>query len=109
MKTFEFAGVSTLDGVCKVRFANDAARVKILSKAGHRDIDIVQLERPMTKEEAISYLLEINFDDGNMTVRAALEAAADKRGVETPLYKNRDEAKEVVAAETDTDLESVPF
>ena len=79
--TYSHAGVSKLDGEFKVRFANDALRVKVLAKNGHTGIDIVELKNPMTKEDAVAYLLKIDFDNGNKEVRAALEAAADKRGV----------------------------
>ena len=41
----------------------------------------------MTKEDAVAYLLSIDFDNGNKAVRAALEAAADKRGVTAPKAK----------------------
>jgi hypothetical protein len=81
MSLFSHAGVSKLNGEFKVRFANDALRVKVLAKNGHKDIDIIELKNPMTKEDAVAYLLKIDFDNGNKTVRAALEAAADKRGV----------------------------
>ena len=81
MSLYSHAGVSKLNGEFKVRFANDALRVKVLAKNGHKDIDIIELKNPMTKEDAVAYLLKIDFDNGNKTVRAALEAAADKRGV----------------------------
>ena len=64
-KTFAVAGVSTLNGACKVRFANDMTRVKVLAKNGHKDIDLVELKHPMTKEDAIAYLIKANFDQGN--------------------------------------------
>jgi hypothetical protein len=35
-KKFAVAGVSTQNGKTKIRFANDAMRVKILSKNGHQ-------------------------------------------------------------------------
>ena len=81
MSTYSHAGVSSLNGEFKVRFANDGLRVKVLQKNGHKSIDIVELKTPMTKEDAVAYLLKIDFDNGNKAVRAALEAAADKRGV----------------------------
>jgi hypothetical protein len=77
--TFAYAGVSKLNGEFKVRFANDQLRVKVLGKNGHSSIDIVQLKHPMDKLEAVKYLLSIDFDNGNTEVRAALEAALDKR------------------------------
>jgi hypothetical protein len=84
MSVFSHAGVSKLNGEFKVRFANDALRVKVLAKNGHKDIDIIELKTPMSKEDAVAYLLSINFDNGNKAVRAALEGAADKRGVSAP-------------------------
>lgn len=97
MKTYRFAGVSTVKGVCKVRFANDAGRVKMLAKDGQTDIDLVELPSAMTKEDAIRFLIGIDFDDGNATVRETLESAAQRRGVEI------DQAEDVPA-----ELEDVP-
>jgi hypothetical protein len=81
MSVFSHAGVSKLNGEFKVRFANDALRVKVLAKNGHKDIDIVELKTPMTKEAAVAYLLSIDFANGNKAVQAALDEAAGKRGV----------------------------
>jgi len=78
-KSFTHAGVSKLDGEFKVRFANDSLRTKVLIKNGHTDIDIVELKHAMSKEEAVAYLLSIDFDNGNTAVRAALEAEQGKR------------------------------
>ena len=80
-KTFKFAGVSTRNGVCKARFANDQMRVKVLAKTGSKDIDLIELKEPMTKAAAIAFLISINFDNGNATVRAALEEGLEKRTV----------------------------
>ena len=84
MNLYSHAGVSRQNGDMKVRFANDALRVKVLAKNGHKDIDIVELREPMTKEAAVAFLLSIDFANGNKDVQAALEAAADKRGVTVP-------------------------
>jgi hypothetical protein len=54
---FKVTGVSTLDGITKVRFANDfVSRVKMLIKAGHDDIELIELDQPMTKGDAVLYL-----------------------------------------------------
>jgi hypothetical protein len=83
MSQFSHAGVSKLNGEFKVRFANDALRTKVLIKNGHTDIDIIELKHPMTKEDAVAYLMEIDFAtrDGvtNAAVQAALAAELDKR------------------------------
>ena len=93
-KTFKFVGVSRRNGTMKARFANDMTRVKVLAKTGSSDIDLIELEHPMTKEAAVAYLLQINFDQGNKEVRAALEADLSKR---TPSEK-APRAKTVKAA-----------
>jgi len=80
-KTFTHAGVSTLDGVTKARFCNDALRTKVLQKNGHTNIDIVELMNPMTKEDIVAYLISIDFAQGNTTVQYALEQELDKRSL----------------------------
>ena len=52
-KTFTVVGVSKLKGEYKVRFANDIMRVKVLSKGGHEDIRLVELDEPMNKLDAV--------------------------------------------------------
>ena len=83
MSTFTHAGVSRLNGEMKVRFANDQMRVKVLAKNGHKDIDIIELKHAMTKEDAVAFLIGIDFAtrDGvtNQEVKAALEAEQTKR------------------------------
>jgi len=84
MSKFTHAGVSKQNGEFKVRFCNDALRIKVLAKNGHKDIDIIELREPMEKADAVAYLISINFDNGNTEVRAALEAGLEKR---TPKVK----------------------
>lgn len=55
-KTFVVAGISSLEGVAKVRFAKDLARVKVLEKNGHKDIKLVELPNAMTKGDAVAFL-----------------------------------------------------
>jgi hypothetical protein len=57
-KTFNTAGTSTLNGVTKVRFANDyVGRFKILIKNGHENIELIELGSEMTKAEICKVLL----------------------------------------------------
>ena len=99
MSLYTHAGVSKQNGEFKVRFANDALRVKVLAKNGHKDIDIIELREPMTKEAAVAYLFSIDFANGNKEVQAAMEAAADKRGV--TVTKAVAPAKKSAAKKTD--------
>lgn len=77
-KTFAVAGTSNLHGVIKARFAKDMMRVKVLDAGGHTDINLVELPTAMTKADAASHLIDINFDAGNAAVRAALYAEIDR-------------------------------
>jgi hypothetical protein len=77
-KRFAVAGVSTLAGKTKIRFANDSMRVKILAKNGHTDVDLVELPREMTKAEIAEHLVEIGFAKGNAAVEAAIAYVAKK-------------------------------
>jgi hypothetical protein len=57
MSLFKVAGVSTHNGVTKVRFANDfVSRVKMLVKAGHTNIELFELVEPLTKPNVVTYL-----------------------------------------------------
>lgn len=58
--SFTVAGVSTQNGITKVRFANDlVSRTKLLSKGGHSPLELIELPRPMTKAEACRHLLDV--------------------------------------------------
>lgn len=107
MSTFTHAGVSTLNGVTKVRFANDALRTKVLIKNGHKDIDIIELKHAMSKEAAVAYLLSINFDNGNATVRAALEAEQGKRTEKPTKVAKAPKAKAASKAKSTPSMDAI--
>lgn len=111
-KSFTHAGVSRLNGKMKVRFANDALRIKVLAKNGHKDIDMVELKHPMNKEEAIAYLLSIDFatQNGvtNADVKAALDEAQGKRVAKEPKAKVEKVAKaKTVKAKAKPTMETI--
>lgn len=82
-KRFAVAGVSTLEGKTKVRFANDTMRIKILAKNGHTGIDLVDLPREMTKAEIAQHMVEVGFGKGNAAVEAAIAYVAKKNPLAT--------------------------
>ena len=101
-KTFTHAGVSKLNGSFKVRFANDAMRTKVLIKSGHTDIDLMELPNPMSKEDAIAYLLSIDFATDkfgvtNHAVQEAILAEVDKRA-EKPAKVKAEPSMEAIEA-----------
>jgi hypothetical protein len=98
-KTFKFAGVSKRAGSFKARFANDQMRVKVLAKTGSSDIDLIELKEPMSKLDAVAFLLKINFDNGNALVREALESYQSKH-TDAPKAKTVTKAKPATKAKT---------
>jgi hypothetical protein len=77
-KKFSVAGVSTLKGKTKIRWANDTMRIKILAKNGHTDVELVTLPHEMTKAEIAKHLVEIGFGSGKPAVQAAIAYVAKK-------------------------------
>lgn len=77
-KTFSVAGVSTLAGKTKIRFANDVMRIKILAKNGHTDVELINLPHAMTKAEIAQYLTETNFANGDTNIVEAVAYISKK-------------------------------
>ena len=77
-KKFAVAGVSTLEGKTKLRFANDTMRIKILAKNGHTNVELVELPVEMTKGEAVQHLKSIEFGKGNAAIQGAIAYAEKK-------------------------------
>jgi len=76
---FTVAGVSKLNGVYKVRFANDlVSRIKNLIKSGHEDINLVSLPNPMEKGEAVKWLMTQESFMEKSESRAAIESSNSK-------------------------------
>ena len=110
-KQFTVIGVSTLNGDTKVRFANDAMRVKILAKNGHTDIQLIELPEAMTKVDAVKAIKELpefasasaqdavmeylakNDKTAKVTVKKAVKAAVVKKPakVAAPVTEDQDE------------------
>ena len=83
-KKFAVAGVSTLNGKTKIRFANDVMRIKILAKNGHTDIELVELPNEMAKAEIAEHLVEIDFAKGRKQVADAIAYVAKKNPAGKP-------------------------
>jgi len=72
---FNYAGVSKLKGVVKLRVTNDTRRVKTLRRNGHTNIEFVKLPYSMTKLDAAKFLIKNGFADER---RQALVAARNQ-------------------------------
>ena len=76
-KLFKVAGVSAVKGQYKVRFANDMARVKVLIKTDHTDIELMELPSAMSKGDIVTFLKTTVLMD-KPVYRDAIEAADAK-------------------------------
>ena len=114
-KMFTVAGVSTLNGETKVRFANDELRVKVLMKHGHTDPILIGLESPMTKLEAVQFIQGLPEFEGvaaQSAIADYLDANAPKvKAVATPTAtkKTATKAKATAKVAVDAELENAPF
>jgi len=69
---FTVAGTSNRQGEVKVRFANDlVSRVKALNRAGHKDVNLVELPKPMTKLKALQHLQAMGIATGDASYAVA--------------------------------------
>jgi hypothetical protein len=73
-KFFKVAGVSAVKGQYKVRFANDMARVKVLIKTNHTNIELMELPSAMSKHAIVTFLKTTSLMN-NPVYREAIEAA----------------------------------
>ena len=98
-KTFTVAGVSTNKGVTKVRFANDfVARIKILDKNGHTEVNLKEFDTPMTKAQVCETLMnDASFQDeasqgaiSEFVVRNCKSIAAEIKD-ETAMFEDVDQ------------------
>ena len=76
-QTFTVVGITEHNGNAKVRFTDDMVRrVKQFSKGGASRIDFIELPEPMTKIEALKYMLtckEFSSPDDQATISDTLE------------------------------------
>jgi len=85
-KLFNIVGVSKLNGEYKVRFATDIMRIKVLSKHGHEDIRLCELDTPVSKYEAVKQLqTQAEFADAQ--AQSAIAEYLDEKAPKTPKAK----------------------
>ncbi len=76
-QTFTVVGITDHNGNVKVRFTDDMVRrVKQFSKGGASRIDFIELPNPMTKIEALKYMLtckEFQSAEDQATIEDTLE------------------------------------
>ncbi len=122
-KLFTVVGTSKLDGVTKVRFANDVLRTKVLQKHGHEDIVLVELPEAMTKLEAVKAIQSdeafssaasqaaiADYLDANAPKAKSTKTAAPKAKATATKAPAKAKAPKATAKVADTsDMEDAPF
>ena len=112
-KLFTVCGVSKLDGEYKVRFANDTMRIKVLSKHGHEDIRLYDLETEMTKTDAVKAIALLDeFADvqAQSAIADYLDANAPKvKAVATPTATKAKAPAKAKATAKVAENEDAPF
>jgi hypothetical protein len=80
-REFTVVGVSCLEGVYKVRYANSVKRGAVLAKNGHTDILLVEMPFAGRKEDAVDCLLgAVEAGELNELQAAAVLAEAREFG-----------------------------
>jgi hypothetical protein len=85
-KLFTVAGTSVLDGVKTYRFANDMSRVKVLERVGHTDVELIELPKAMSKEDAVAFLTTKGIT-ADKAVKSAVVKVKTEKPVKTKLPK----------------------
>ena len=101
-KTYTQCGISTGSGVTKVRFANDPNRTKVLIKAGHLNIKIIDLPNPMTKSDALLFIAdrpEFQNELAQITIATAIDRP-DSVEVVKPKPKTEPNQKAIAVAKS---------
>jgi hypothetical protein len=86
-KLFTVAGTSVLDGVKTYRFANDMSRVKVLERVGHTDVELIELPKAMSKEDAVEFLTAKGITADKAIKAVVAKVAKVAKPVKTKLPK----------------------
>jgi hypothetical protein len=101
-KAFKIVGVSTQGKVTKFRFANGdmAARIKVLERNGHTDINLIELPNAVSKMEAIEAYTAQHPEAANIRVPNEKEAkpAKETKAKTVTIKKGTGKSKTVDAA-----------
>lgn len=69
---FKYVGISKLNGVYSVRYANNKGRKTVLARNGHTDIRFIELLQPEREEDAVDALMKEDWICDNLDVAQAV-------------------------------------
>ena len=109
-KTFTIVGISTQGKITKFRVANGdmAARIKVLERNGHTDINLIELPEALGKMEAIAAFKAQHPEVENVRIpnekepKPAKEAKAKTVNIKGAGKKTADAATELLKAVEET-------
>lgn len=114
-KLFTVCGVSKHPELgYKVRFATDIMRIKNLAKSGHEDIRLAELDKAVTKLEAVKQIQSMSEFADAAAQSAIMEYLEDKtpaapKAKAAPAAKAKAPAKAPAKAKAAAELEDAPF
>jgi hypothetical protein len=77
-KTYRFVGVSTLNGVTAVRYANEKGRARVLERNGHTDVQLFDAEEALHQMDLVDLLLD-KAEAGEFDTAAVAAVGAEAR------------------------------
>lgn len=77
-KTFRFVGVSTLNGITAVRYANQASRAAHLTRVGHQSVMLWDMGESLHQMDLVDALLD-QLDAGSVAGPAVAAVLTEAR------------------------------
>lgn len=78
--TYKFVGVSTLNGVINVRYANSKGRTAVLLRNEHTDVRFIELAQAEREEDCVCALLDADWVQDDFITLAAVTQEAERLG-----------------------------
>lgn len=77
-KTYRFVGVSTLNGVTAVRYANEKGRARVLERNGHSAVQLFDTGESLHQMDLVDFMLD-QLDAGHVAEPAVTAVLTEAR------------------------------
>lgn len=77
-KTYRFVGVSTLNGVTAVRYANERGRARVLERNGHEGVHLFDTGESLHQMDLVDFMLD-QLDAGHVAEPAVAAVLTEAR------------------------------
>lgn len=110
-QTFKVVGITVHNGNAKVRFTDDMARrVKQFTKGGATRCDFIELAEPMTKLDALRFMLgheQFQSADDQATITESIEDRAKEARVSVVKVKVKGKAAKTAKSKVKPSLDAI--